>query len=201
MAGERRLRQARAPGRRAASGRGPTVTSRCGGIPDEFIGADGAPRPHWLHFLNALARIGQEEIDQRFAAADRHIRDMGMSYRVHGEANERSWPLSRLPLLIPEAEWREISAGVAQRAELAERVLADLYGEGRLVAEGVLPAAAVAGSADFLVADARRRRRPAGAGSASMPPTSGAGRTGAGGCSATARRRPPAPATRSKTAW
>ena len=122
-----------------------------GGIPDEFIGEDGLPRPHWLQFLNALARIGQEEIDQRFAAADRHIRDMGMSYRVLGEANERSWPLSRLPLLIPEAEWKEISAGVVQRAELAERVLADLYGEGRLVADGVLPAAAVAGSADFLL--------------------------------------------------
>jgi uncharacterized circularly permuted ATP-grasp superfamily protein/uncharacterized alpha-E superfamily protein len=122
-----------------------------GGIPDEFIGRDGAPRPHWLHFLDALARLGQEEIDQRFAAADRYIRDMAMSYRVLGEANERSWPLSRLPLLIPEAEWREISAGVVQRAELAERVLADLYGDGRLVAEGVLPAAAVAGSPDFLL--------------------------------------------------
>ena len=122
-----------------------------GGIPDEFIGRDGAPRPHWLHFLDALARLGQEEVDQRFAAADRYIRDMAMSYRVLGEANERSWPLSRLPLLIPEAEWREISAGVEQRAELAERVLADLYGDGRFVAEGVLPAAAVAGSADFLL--------------------------------------------------
>ena len=41
-----------------------------------------------------------------------------MSYRVQGEASERVWPLSRMPLLIPEAEWREIAHGVAQRAEL-----------------------------------------------------------------------------------
>ena len=33
-----------------------------------------------------------------------------------------------------------------------ERVLADVYGEGRLVAEGALPAAAIVGSADFVPA-------------------------------------------------
>jgi uncharacterized circularly permuted ATP-grasp superfamily protein/uncharacterized alpha-E superfamily protein len=120
------------------------------GIPDEFIGADGEPRPHWLEFLTALARFGQLEIDQRFAGADRRIRDMGISYRAYGETKERSWPLSRLPLLISETEWNDISAGIAQRAELLEKVLADLYGPARLVAEGALPAAAVAGSPDFL---------------------------------------------------
>ena len=75
-----------------------------------------------------------------------------MSYRVQGEAAERTWPLSRMPLLIPESEWREIERGVIQRAELLDRVLADVYGEGRLVAEGLLPAAAVTGSRDFVAA-------------------------------------------------
>ena len=106
------------------------------GIPDEFIGPDGVVRPHWRHLLNALAGLEQEAIEQRFAAADRRIRNMGMSYRVQGESAERSWPLSRMPLLIPESEWREIARGVEQRAELFERVLADVYGEGALVARG-----------------------------------------------------------------
>ena len=122
------------------------------GIPDEFVGADGVRRPHWERLLGALAELGSEEIDQRFAAADRRIRNRGMSYRVQGETAERSWPLGRMPLLIPEAEWREIERGVTQRAELLDRVLADVYGEGRLVAEGLLPAAAVTGSRDFVAA-------------------------------------------------
>ena len=42
--------------------------------------------------------------------------------------------------------------GVAQRAELLERMLADVYGEGRLVAEGVLPPAALTGSKDYIAA-------------------------------------------------
>ena len=120
------------------------------GIPDEFIGADGARRPHWTRMLDALATLGPDEITQRFAAADRRIRNRGMSYRVQGEASERVWPLSRMPLLIPEAEWREIARGVAQRAELLEKVLSDVYGEGRLIAEGALPAAALTGSRDFV---------------------------------------------------
>ena len=120
------------------------------GIPDEFIGPDGAPRQHWRKFVDALAHFDQDDLDQRFATAERRMRDIGVSYRAHGEIVERSWPLSGLPLLISNSEWRDISAGIIQRAGLLERVLGDLYGEGRLVSDGVLPAAAVAGSPEFV---------------------------------------------------
>jgi len=120
------------------------------GIPDEFIGADGAPRQHWHRFLDALAHFDQDDLNQRFATAERRMRDIGVSYRAYGETKESSWPLSGLPLLISHSEWRDISAGIVQRAGLLERVLADLYGDGHLVSDGVLPAAAVAGSPEFL---------------------------------------------------
>jgi uncharacterized circularly permuted ATP-grasp superfamily protein/uncharacterized alpha-E superfamily protein len=55
-----------------------------------------------------------------------------------------------LPLILSEQEWAEIEAGVIQRAELLEAVLSDLYGAGRLIADGYLPAAAVTGSDDFV---------------------------------------------------
>ena len=82
--------------------------------------------------------------------ADRHLRDAGVSYRAPGESADRPWPLSHLPLLIDEADWKQLSAGLTQRAELLELVLRDIYGEGRLVAEGALPAAAIAGSPEYL---------------------------------------------------
>ena len=122
------------------------------GIPDEFLDENGERRPHWDRLLTTLAALGPNEVSQRFAAADRRIRNRGMSYRVQGESSERVWPLSRMPLLIPESEWREIERGVAQRADLLERVLADVYGEGHLIREGALPAAAIAGSTDFVPA-------------------------------------------------
>lgn len=115
------------------------------GVPDELIGPDGRPRKPWLNFLNQLSAD-----EQSLAAVDRHLQDIGVSYRVHGEARERTWPMSRLPLLIEDEEWNAIAAGVTQRARLIEAMLADVYGEGRLVKDGVLPAALVSGSSEFM---------------------------------------------------
>src|SRR3984957_3520 len=115
------------------------------GIPDEYIAQDGAPRPVWTRFFEAFATLAPADVERRFATADRHLREAGVSYRAPGETADRHWPLSHLPLLIGEADWQQLTAGIAQRAQLLELVLRDLYGEGRLVAEGALPAAVVAG--------------------------------------------------------
>ena len=120
------------------------------GVPDEFIGPDGTPRPAWLAFIAAFAELGPDEIARRFATADRHIRDTGVSYRAHGDESERTWPLGHLPLLIEAEDWREITAGVTQRAELLEHVLQDVYGPGRFVADGSIPATAITGCPDYL---------------------------------------------------
>ena len=130
------------------------------GIPDEFMDAGGQSRPHWTRMLSALAEYEPSEMQQRFAAADRRIRNRGLSYRVQGEKDERVWPISRMPLLVTEEEWRRIARGVAQRAELLERVLADIYGEGYLVTAGAVPAAALTGSKDYI--GAMRGVRPPG---------------------------------------
>src|SRR6202161_1246112 len=120
------------------------------GIPDEYIAQDGAPREVWTRFFEAFAELTQGDIERRYGSADRHLREAGVTYRAPGEAAERSWPLSHLPLLIGEAEWQQLTAGIVQRAELLELVLGDLYGEGRLIAEGAVPAAAIAGSTEYL---------------------------------------------------
>jgi uncharacterized circularly permuted ATP-grasp superfamily protein/uncharacterized alpha-E superfamily protein len=123
---------------------------RLPGIPDEYIAQDGAPREVWTRFFDAFAALTPADIERRFGSADRHLREAGVTYRAPGEAAERVWPLSHLPLLIDETEWQQLTAGIVQRAELLELVLGDLYGEGRLVAEGAIPAAAVAGSSEYL---------------------------------------------------
>jgi uncharacterized circularly permuted ATP-grasp superfamily protein len=78
------------------------------------------------------------------------MRDAGVTYRAPGEITDRPWPLSHLPLLIDEHEWKKISEGVVQRAQLFELILRDLYGAGKLIAERALPAAAVVGSSEYL---------------------------------------------------
>ncbi len=120
------------------------------GVPDEFIGPDGRPRGHWLEFFDKMAGLGSDDIARRFETIERNIREQGVSYRAYGETVDRMWPLSHMPLLISEKDWAVIEAGVTQRAEVFEGLLADLYGPGQLVRDGCFPAAAVTGSADFL---------------------------------------------------
>jgi uncharacterized circularly permuted ATP-grasp superfamily protein/uncharacterized alpha-E superfamily protein len=120
------------------------------GIPDEFIAPDGSQREVWTRFLDAFGELTPGEIERRFGAADRHLREAGVTYRAPGENTDRLWPLSHLPLLIDEAEWQQLCEGIVQRAQLLELVLGDLYGEGRLIAEGAVPAAAIAGSPEYL---------------------------------------------------
>src|SRR5216684_793858 len=123
---------------------------RLPGIPDEYIAQDGAPREVWTRFFEAFATLAPADIERRFGSADRHLREAGVTYRAPGETADRLWPLSHLPLLIDEAEWQQLTAGIVQRAQLLELVLSDLYGEGRLIAEGAIPAAAIAGSTEYL---------------------------------------------------
>ncbi len=122
------------------------------GVWDEMMGEDGRPRPHWREFLQWMAALGPETLEHGFQAADRHLRDSGVFYRVYDDkaGSERPWPLSHIPLVIDSEEWSELQTGAIQRARLAEALLKDVYGKGELVRGGVLPAAAIAGSPEFL---------------------------------------------------
>ncbi|MCF3936599.1 circularly permuted type 2 ATP-grasp protein [Acuticoccus sp. M5D2P5] len=122
------------------------------GVADELLTADGAIRPVWAEFVAALADMDAEEIALRRARGDQYLSDAGVYYRRYGAEGvaERGWPLSHVPILIDETEWEAIGAGLVQRADLLEAVVADIYGENRLVARGDLPAALVAGNPEWL---------------------------------------------------
>ncbi|MCF8478490.1 MAG: circularly permuted type 2 ATP-grasp protein [Pseudolabrys sp.] len=119
---------------------------------DEMMGADGRVRAHWKPLLSMLAALGEEEINRSFASADRYLRDSGVFYRVYEDPAgvERPWHLSHIPLLIEPSEWKQLEAGLIQRAGLLELVLADVYGPGQLIRDGRLPAALIAGNPEFL---------------------------------------------------
>ena len=52
----------------------------------------------------------------------------------------RPWQLSIMPLIIDESEWKQVSAGLAQRVRVLEWVLGDILGEQHLLREGgILP--------------------------------------------------------------
>jgi uncharacterized circularly permuted ATP-grasp superfamily protein/uncharacterized alpha-E superfamily protein len=116
----------------------------------DVLYAAGLDDPAWNAAFEELAGRSGDDLGHARDRAQRHAEDIGTGFRIVGEGEERPWPLSPVPLLIAKDEWQGIAAGVAQRADLLEAVIADCYGEQRLVSGGYLPAALVTGSPFFL---------------------------------------------------
>jgi uncharacterized circularly permuted ATP-grasp superfamily protein/uncharacterized alpha-E superfamily protein len=122
------------------------------GVHDEMMSPDGEVRAHWRNLLAGLAALGCEELDRRFAAANRYLHDSGVFYRVYEDdaGVERPWPLTPIPLVIAAEEWERLQAALVERAHLIEAVIADIYGAGKLFRDRRLPSVFVAGSPEFL---------------------------------------------------
>ena len=60
------------------------------------------------------------------------------------------WRLDPLPVVLDPVEWQAIEAAVAQRVEVLDLVLTDLYGPRDLLRRGVVPAEVVLGHSEFV---------------------------------------------------
>ena len=148
-----------------------------------------------------LAALGPEEVNRRFAAADRHLRDSGVFYRVYEDpaGAMRPWPLSHVPLLIDAGRM----AGAQGRARPARRAArSDPRRHLRPGQSGARGAPAGRGrrrQSGISCGRSSASSRPAARICGSTASMSAARRTGDGGCSATARRRRRARAMRWRT--
>jgi uncharacterized circularly permuted ATP-grasp superfamily protein/uncharacterized alpha-E superfamily protein len=121
--------------------------------------------PRWQRFFAAGGAAGWQELSAKALRVQRRVLEDGASYNVHsdgpplpgdgepgdgGSALSRHWPLELLPLLIEPDEWRHIEAGIRQRARLLDAVLADTYGQRRLLQQGLLPASLVLAHPQYL---------------------------------------------------
>jgi uncharacterized circularly permuted ATP-grasp superfamily protein/uncharacterized alpha-E superfamily protein len=118
---------------------------------DEMTLPSGELRPHWRELVASLQRLGGEEFLRRWHEGQRLIEENGVTYNVYGDPRgiDRPWQLDPIPLLISSEEWAELEAAVAQRALLLDRILADLYGDRRLLRDALLPAELVYGNPAF----------------------------------------------------
>ena len=119
---------------------------------DELLAATGLPRMHWQGFLGAMAGRDAPEIGETLSLMEREIHDNGITYNVYADpqGNDRLWEVDPLPLVLPAEEWKALEQGVAQRAELLNRVLADVYGPQELLKSGSVPASVIFGHSGFL---------------------------------------------------
>jgi len=128
---------------------------------DLFRHASPGVAEKWVAVANSLFALSHEAGVPFEELVGRQIQDLGLSFRVAGDADERAWPLTPMPLIIGASEWQEVERGLLQRAQLLEAIAADLYGPQQLVRDGHIPAALVTGSRYF-ARDMMTRKPPVG---------------------------------------
>lgn len=111
-------------------------------IYDEMFLPDGTARPHCRPLHNALQALTGEEIGSIQERVTRSFSNEGITFTVYkdDEASERIIPIDCLPRLLSAAEWSHLQTGLTQRLAALNRFLDDIYHDGRIIADGVIPA-------------------------------------------------------------
>ena len=129
---------------------------------DEMADGSGGAKPHWRSLLSAIFSLGHETLAQRARLLDQTFEEEGITTILPGE-RAVNWCCDPIPLPLSAIEFAALESGLAQRAQLMELILADLYGPRTLLADGLIPPNLVYGNPAFLRPccdiDGRRRDR------------------------------------------
>ncbi len=119
---------------------------------DEMFDRSGAVRPQWRRIAEAFATMAPAEYQHRLDSAMRMVRENGVTYNVYDEASGlgRQWQLDIAPFVLSADDWSAIATAVTQRARLADAILADIYGDQRLIHDGIVPAQLILGHPQYL---------------------------------------------------
>lgn len=115
---------------------------------DEVVGPDGTLRAPWKRLAEVATQIDADDMRRVAEEIARFLEDDGVTYSRPGERPAR-WRLDPVPLVVDAASWKQLEVGLAQRAELLNAVVADLYGPQSLLAQGIVPPAVVLGHRGF----------------------------------------------------
>lgn len=123
-----------------------------GGEYDEMVSGGGQIRPHWQPLMGALHALPEKIIAERVERVYWQYQDTALAYSFDRDRNaaEARRPFDILPMVLGHGEWQALEAGLAQRARLLDRLLADLYGPRRVLTEHLLPQALVFANPRFL---------------------------------------------------
>ena len=108
---------------------------------DEVFAAPHQPRSHCEALIGALAELPADELGSLQQRVNRALLHEGITFTVYGddESIERVFPVDCVPRLVPAGEWERIERGLVQRVQALNLFLADVYGRGLILRDGVVP--------------------------------------------------------------
>lgn len=120
---------------------------------DELFERPGIIRSDFSDLAEGLDQLGREAILRRQSAAEAALLRAGITFTLRQEGDdsdtERIFPFDIIPRIINAREWKQIEKGIIQRLTALNLFLSDIYGEQKIVRDGVVPEYLIKSCPDF----------------------------------------------------
>src|ERR1700704_4210434 len=132
-------------------GPGPYEHYALGSAYDEMFTAEWNVRPHYSELHRRVAALSAEELRRRQQACEQSFLHQGITFTVYGnnQSTERIIPTDLLPRIITAPEWALLEAGLKQRIQALNMFLHDVYSDGRVLKDGLVPRSLIYGSKHY----------------------------------------------------
>nr|WP_199318436.1 circularly permuted type 2 ATP-grasp protein [Leptolyngbya sp. FACHB-541] len=119
---------------------------------DELFAAKGQPRAEATLLIERIQSLTLQELQRRQQAAQNALFKLGVTFNVYGDnqGTERIFPFDIVPRIVSAQEWSWLEQGLKQRIQALNLFLADIYGEQKILKDGVIPAELIYSASGFL---------------------------------------------------
>lgn len=122
---------------------------------DELFQTKGQARPAFEPLVRGLRSLGGDAVLNRQSAAEQALLRAGITFTLRGEGldpdeSERIFPFDVIPRAICADEWGRIERGIRQRLTALNLFLSDIYGEKKVVRDGIIPEYLIESCAAYL---------------------------------------------------
>jgi uncharacterized circularly permuted ATP-grasp superfamily protein len=108
---------------------------------DEMFAGIDQLHEHYEPLLTHFNGLPAGELQRRKQAADLSFLNQGITFTVYGkdDQKEQIFPYDLIPRIITAAEWEKVERGLTQRIVALNLFLKDIYNEGRILKDGIVP--------------------------------------------------------------
>lgn len=121
---------------------------------DELFSEVGIPRSEAVPLIDRLNDLGLEEVSRRQRQAQTAFFNLGVTFNVYGDRDgtEKIFPFDTIPRIVPAQDWRVLESGLKQRIAALNLFLADIYGDQKIINDGIIPRDLIESASGFQVA-------------------------------------------------
>lgn len=118
---------------------------------DAMFTREGVCRDAYQPLYELLMTLSLEELSYRQQTADTSFLNQGITFTVYSndEGTEKIMPYDLLPRIVTAQEWSPVERGLVQRITALNLFLKDIYHQGRILRDKVVPHDLVYSSAHF----------------------------------------------------